>query len=133
MLDRAQCPFFRRREGRIDEGFTEINLPAIAEIFGEALQQPIESAAALPLLKPAMTRLVRRIASGQIGPRCAGAQHPQHAIQHRARIGPRTPAAIGPTARPKRRLEKRPLLIGQIHAATYDAAARSVTGPITYL
>jgi hypothetical protein len=40
--DRRQRPFFRRGEGRVDEGFTEINLSAIAEIFREALQQPIE-------------------------------------------------------------------------------------------
>ena len=64
MLDRAQRPFFRRREGRVDEGLTEIDFPAIAEIFGEPLQQPIEATAALPLLKAAMTRLIRRITSG---------------------------------------------------------------------
>jgi hypothetical protein len=32
-LDRLQRPFFRRGEGRIDEGFTEIDPAAIAEIF----------------------------------------------------------------------------------------------------
>jgi hypothetical protein len=75
-LDRPQRPFFRRGEGRIDEGFTEVNLPAVAEIFGEALQESIEPAAALPLLKAAMARLVGRIASRQIRPGRPGAQHP---------------------------------------------------------
>jgi hypothetical protein len=37
-LDRPQRPFFHRGEGRVDEGFTEIDFAAIAEIFGEALQ-----------------------------------------------------------------------------------------------
>jgi hypothetical protein len=35
-LDRPQRPFFRRGEGRVDEGFTEIDLAAIAEILREA-------------------------------------------------------------------------------------------------
>jgi hypothetical protein len=43
-LDRLQGPFFRRGEGRVDEGFTEIDLPAIPQVLGEALQQPVETA-----------------------------------------------------------------------------------------
>jgi hypothetical protein len=132
-LDRPQCPLFRRREGRVDEGFTEIDLSAITEIFGEPLQEPIESAAPLPLLKPPMARLVRWVPIGQIRPWRAGAQYPQNAVHHGARVAPGATAPVGPATRPERRLEKRPLLIGQIHAATYDAAARSVTGRITYL
>jgi len=61
-LDRPQCPLFRRGEGRVDEGLTEIDFAALAEIFREPLQQSIESAAALPLLKAAVTGLVGRIA-----------------------------------------------------------------------
>jgi hypothetical protein len=120
-LDRPQRPFFRRGEGRIDEGFTQIDLPAVAEIFGEALQEPIESAAALPLLKAAVAGLVRRVALRQIRPRGAGAQDPQHAVEHGARIGPRPATTIRSTARPKRRFEHRPLGVGEVHAARYDA------------
>jgi hypothetical protein len=43
-LDRFQSPFFRRSEGRVDEGFTQIDAAAVAEIFGEALQQAVETA-----------------------------------------------------------------------------------------
>jgi hypothetical protein len=132
-LDRAQRPLFRRRESRVDEGLAQIDLAAIAEIFGEALQQPIESAASLPLLKPAMARLIRRIAPRQVRPRRAGAQHPQHPVQDGARIGPRPAATIRPYAWPKGRRQHGPLLVSEIHAATYDAATRSVTGPTTYL
>jgi hypothetical protein len=132
-LDRAQRPFFRRSEGRIDESLAEIDFPAITKILGEALQQPIESSAPLPLLKPAMARLIGRIAPWQIRPRRARAQHPQHPVQDGARIGPRPAATIRPHAWPKRRRQHGPLLVSEIHAATYDAAAWSVTGPTTYL
>ena len=108
-MDRPQRPFFCPRVGGVDEGFGEINFAAVAEVFGQALEQPIEPAAPLPELKAAMAGLVRRIATRQIRPRGAGAQHPQHAVEHRARIGPRPAAAIGATARPKRRFEDRPL------------------------
>jgi hypothetical protein len=132
-LDRAQRPLFRRRERRVDEGLAQIDLAAIAEIFGEALQQPIESAAPLPLLKTSMACLIGRIPPRQVRPRRAGAQHPQHPVQDGAGIGPRPAATIRSHAWPKRRRQHGPLLIGEIHAATYDAAARSVTGPTTYL
>jgi hypothetical protein len=132
-LDRAQRPLFRRREGRVDERFTEIDLPAIAEILREALEQSIEPPASLPLLKTAMARLIRRIAPRQVRPQRAGAQHPQHPVQDGARIGPWPAATIRPYAWPKGRRQHGPLLVSEIHAATYDAATRSVTGPITYL
>ena len=133
MLDRCQAPFFRRGEGRIDEGFTEIDLPAIPQVFGEALQEPIEAARALPQLETAMAGLVRRIARRQIVPRRARPQHPQHAIHHRARIGPRPPASVGPTAGTKRRFELGPLGVGQVHAVEYDGESTDVSGRDQYL
>lgn len=132
-MDRPQRPFFRPGVGGVDEGFGQIDLAAIAEVFRKALQQPIKAAAALPLLKAAMTRLIRRIASRQIGPRCPRAQHPQHAVEDRARIGPRPTAPIRATARPKRRFEDRPLRVGQVHAARYDTARPVVTRRVTDL
>jgi hypothetical protein len=44
VLDRFQRPFFRRGEGRVDEGFTEIDLAAVPQVLGEALEQPVEAA-----------------------------------------------------------------------------------------
>jgi hypothetical protein len=60
-LDRSQRPLFRRGEGRVDEGFTQVDLPAIPQVFGEALQESIEPARSLPHLEAPMARLVRRI------------------------------------------------------------------------
>ena len=128
MLDRPQRPLFRRGEGRVDEGFTQIDLPAVPQVFGEALQQPIEAARALPELEAAMARLVRRIARRQVVPRRAGAQHPQHAVQHGARIGPRPPAPIGATTGAERRFEHGPLGVGQVHAVKYDGDPTDVSG-----
>lgn len=132
-MDRRQRPFFRPGVRGIDEGFGEIDFAAITKICGEALQQAIESAAALPELKTAVARLVRRVPTRQIGPRRAGAQHPEHAVEHGARIGPRAAASIGATARPEGRFEDRPLGVSQVHAARYDTARSVVTPGVTDL
>jgi hypothetical protein len=50
-LDRCQSPLVRRSEGRVDEGFTQIDLPAVAQVFGEALQEPVRAPRALPALE----------------------------------------------------------------------------------
>src|SRR4029450_1307191 len=80
---------------RVDEGFTQIDLAAVPEVLGEALQQPIEVARALPELEATMASLVRRIARWQVVPRRARAQDPQDAVHDGPRIGPR------PGARPQ--------------------------------
>ena len=129
MLDRPQRPFFRRGEGRVDEGFTEIEFAAVAEILGEALQQPIESAAPLPLLKAAMTRLIGRIPPRQIVPRRPGAQDPQHAVEDGAGIGPRASATIGPPPWTERRFEHGPLGVSEVHAVEYDGQHNFVHHP----
>ena len=129
MLDRPQGPLFRRGEGRIDEGFGEIDLAAVAQIFGETLQEPVQPAAALPLLKAPMARLIRWVARRQVVPRGPSAQYPEHAVQHGARIGPRTAPTIGTSLRPKERLEHGPLLVSEVHAVEYDGQGTSVHTP----
>jgi hypothetical protein len=129
-LDRLQRPFFRRGEGRVDEGFTQIDLSAIAEIFREALEQPIEAPAALPELEASMTGLIWRIAPRQIMPRRPGPQHPEHAVEHRARIAPRPTASIGAT--PRRTecgFEHGPLGVSEVHAVEYDGDRNFVHRP----
>jgi hypothetical protein len=91
-------------------------MAAVAEIFREPLQQPVEPARSLPALEATMTRLVRRIAAREIRPRRTGSQDPAHGVQHAARLGPRAPTAIGPTARPEHWLQDGPLFVGQVHA-----------------
>ena len=128
MLDRFQRPFFRRREGRVDEGFTQIDLAAVPEVLGEALQQPIEAARALPALEATMARLVRRIARWQVVPRRARAQDPEHTVHDGARIGPRPAAPVRATARAERRFEHGPLGVGEVHAVEYDGESTDVSG-----
>jgi hypothetical protein len=126
-LDRPQRPLFRRGEGRIDEGLTEINFAAVAEIFGQSLKQAIESPAALPLLKAPVTRLIRRVSRREIGPGGARPEDPQDAVEDGARVGPRATTSIGTAARPKRRLEHGPLGIGEIHTVAYDGDLTDVS------
>jgi hypothetical protein len=132
-LDRPQRPLFRRGKGRVDEGFTQINFPAVAEIFREALQEVIQPTTALPLLKAAMARLIRWVAWRQVMPRRARAEYPEHAVQDRAGIAERTSAAIGATPRAKTRRE-------QVHWASvksmllrYDAHRTNVSRRVSYL
>ena len=127
-MDRFQGPFFRRGEGRVDEGFTQIDLAAVPEVLGEALQQPIEAARALPELEATMASLVRRIARWQVVPRRARAQDPQDAVHDGPRIGPRAAAPVRATARTERRFEHGPLGVGQVHAVEYDGDPTDVSG-----
>jgi hypothetical protein len=60
--------FFRRRESRIDERLTQINLPAVVAIFGEALWQLVKPTRSVQELEAAVTRLVRRIVAREVGP-----------------------------------------------------------------
>jgi hypothetical protein len=62
--------------GAVDETLGQVELPPGAKVLSQVLQDPVEHAFALPLLKAAMDRLVRRIPTRQIRPRSAGAHHP---------------------------------------------------------
>lgn len=74
-----------------------------------------------------MTRLIGRVASRQVVPRRAGAQHPEDAIEYRARIGPGPAPPVGAHGRPKEGFDRSPLGVGQVHAVRYDALRRTVT------
>lgn len=128
MLDRFQRPLFRRGEGRVDEGFTQIDLAAVPKVLGEALQQPIKAARALPELEATMAGLVRRIARGQVVPRRTRAQDPQDAVHDGARIGPRPAAPVRATTRAEGRFEHGPLGVGEVHAVEYDGESTDVSG-----
>jgi hypothetical protein len=128
-LDRLQRPLFRRGEGRVDEGFTEIDFAAVAQILREPLQESVEAAGALPELKAAVDGLIRWIPVREIGPWCARAQDPQHGIHHAAGFRPRPPAAIGAPCWPEDRFQHGPLLVGQVHAVEYDGDPNRVHRP----
>jgi|ERR1039458_8162659 hypothetical protein len=94
--------------GGVAGGGTE--LPSVAYVFRQFLQQPCEQPGTLPLLESAMTGLIGRIARRQIVPRSAGA------VQHRSRVLPRSTSPVFPPLRTEKRFEHRPLGVGDVHA-----------------
>ena len=128
-MDRPQRPFFRPGVRGVDKGFGEIDLAAIAQVLGESLEQAIQPATALPLLKAAMAGLIGRIPPRQIVPRRAGPQHPEHAVQDGPRVGPRPPAMIGAPTGTKRGFEHGPLGVSEVHAVEYDGHRNFVHNP----
>lgn len=104
--------------GAVDVCLGEVELAAIPQILGQPAQQPLECAVTSPALESAMTRRRRRVASRKIGPRRAGAQHPENGIQYVSRITPR-PTAFGARPRSLRTREEPanslPLLVSDIH------------------
>ena len=91
------------------------------EIGGEGLEDAAERPRTDPALKAPMTGLVRGIAIRQVLPGRAGSQDPQDAVQHVARIAPRSPAAIAADSRLREEgRQNGPLLIGEVHAVEYD-------------
>jgi len=63
--------FFCPGERGVDEGFGQINLAAVSQVFGESLEQDLKASGSLPPLKATMAGLIRRIAARQIVPRSA--------------------------------------------------------------
>ena len=63
------------------------------------VEEPLENARADPVLEPAMTGLIGRIALREVFPLGSGPQNPENTIEHLPRLAPGAPAAIGPTWR----------------------------------
>ena len=92
---------------------------------GQQSQRLFQFPAAHPLLEPAMAGLEGRILLRQLTPLRPRAKHPQHTIQHRARVMPRTATIICPPSTPQDRLDDQPLFIGQLPASCHSAFAGS--------
>src|SRR5262245_46280376 len=71
--------------GAVDVRLGEINAAAPAQILRKPAQQTLEDTVVDPTLKPAMARLIRRVAPRQICPRRAGAQNPQNSVENCSR------------------------------------------------
>ena len=86
-------------------------------MLSESPKDLFEGAVAHPTLKPTVTRLVWRIARRKILPRCAGAKHPQHAVQDVPRIAirPSPDALMDRLFLREKRLNEGPLLFGEVH------------------
>jgi len=103
--------------GPVDESLCEVQLSATTQVLGERSKDLLERAIANPALKPAVARLVRRIATRQVHPRSAGAKHPEHTIEDISRIAvwPTTHALADRLFFREKRLDQRPLLFGEVH------------------
>lgn len=107
--------FFRRCEGRVDEGLPKVETTSRPQIRRQRLEDAFYDAGASPPLEPAMAGLVGRIALGKICPRGVRSQYPQDAVQYRSAIFPWAAAAIFPPFGLRDELfENGPLGIGQI-------------------
>lgn len=104
--------------GAVDKSLCQVELSAITKVLGERAQDSLERLVLDPCLKSPMAGLVRRIPTRKIRPRCAGAKHPENAIDDCPCFLPRTSALL------RRSLEllggeaafdRRPLLIGEVH------------------
>lgn len=102
--------------GAVDEGLSQIQLAAVAQILSELAQYTLERLVFEPRLKSPMTCLVWRVAPRQVRPWRARAEHPEHAVNDIAGFLPRPAAFLrrplqllgGETA-----LDRVPLLIGE--------------------
>jgi hypothetical protein len=107
------------------------------ERLGQGLQDVADHALLAPLLKPAMTRLIRRKRPRQILPPRTGTQNPEHAFEHGSSIAPRPALAVrAPRRRLKHRGEDVPLRVSQFHVRRYDARPSAVyetaSSPLSY-
>jgi hypothetical protein len=101
------------------------------EVGGQGLQDAPQRAGADPRLKAAMTGLIRRIAIGEILPRCAGTKDPENPVQHVSGIAPRPPASIAAqTGLRQERRQDGPLRVSEVHAVEYDGDRNFVHDPM---
>jgi hypothetical protein len=100
----------------VDERLAEIQASARYKIIRESLQYVLQHAVFAPALKAAEAGRVRGVARRHVGPRSAGAKHPEDAVEHVARVAPWTTATVvSNLGLGKKRLDRGPLLVPQIH------------------
>jgi hypothetical protein len=109
LLGGGEAPVYKR--------FPQIQTAFIEECLGENFEDAPQHARADPLPKPAVACLIRRIPVWKVGPRSAGPQDPENAIEHGTVLCPRTPSTVlsarqlGQEGR-----NEVPLLVGQVTA-----------------
>lgn len=102
--------------GAIDEGLGQIDLAALAQIFGERFKDPPEHALRDPFLHAAMAGLIGRIVARQCLPRCAGPEDPEDPVENATCIDARTTLAVfADFGFGDERLDNTPLLVGELH------------------
>ena len=71
-LDLDIHPLPGRAEAAVNETLAKVNLTALLQIFRQGPKHPAHDPRFAPLLKPAMARLIGRIAVRQLRPVCPG-------------------------------------------------------------
>ena len=100
----------------IDEGFAQVESPALDKVIAERLQNLLKDTVLDPHLEAAEARGVRRIARRHVGPRRASAVDPKNPVEHIARVAPRSAATVFANfGLWQKRLDDGPLLISQVH------------------
>lgn len=106
----------------VDEGLAEVDLSDVSKVLSERGQHGVEDPLALPLLKPVVAGLIRRVPPGHVRPRRTCAEDPEDPVEHVARIPPwPTPARGCPHLFRIRDVlaNVSPLLLGEIHRQGY--------------
>ncbi len=106
----------------VDECFGDVDLAPLVEVARERSEYPIEHTFAFPFLEATKACRVRRISSGHVCPRRAGAEHPQNAVQNITRIAPRSPTfrcCAAPLGSRNELLDRLPLLVLEVHPRRY--------------
>ena len=104
--------------GAVDVRLSQVELAAIAKIFGQAAQDALERLVFDPRLKSSVAGLIGRIPPRHISPWSPRSKHPQHAIDDCSRFFPRAAPLLGSALQflgGKAALDRVPLLIGEVH------------------
>ena len=88
-----------------------MELTSLMQLPSQQAQRRNELALTNPLLEPSLTGLIRRILRRQLGPLCTTAENPQHTVQNRPRVVPRTAAIILTPRRAQDRPHQFPLFV----------------------
>ena len=80
--------------GAIDEGLSQIDLAANAQILGERFHELPEHARLDPFLHSTVNRLIWRVLARKCFPRGACPKDPEHSVEYAASFHARTPLAV---------------------------------------
>jgi len=102
-----------------------MQLATFMQMPGQQAQHVNQLALADPLLKPAMARLVGRIFLRHLDPLRSAAKNPEHAVEHRTRVVPRTATVVLAPPWAQHRLHQLPLFLCQFPTACHRISAET--------
>ena len=91
----------------------------VAAVLGQGAEHVLEHPGTDPALVATVTRLVGRIALGQVVPGRTGLEDPENAIEYVAGIAPGSPPTLGAAARARQQgLQNGPLFLCEVHRSS---------------